>query len=74
MRIDLKEIGVNVRNWIHSTQDKDDGKERSMHRWEDKVRMDLKEVGFSVRNWIYSVQDRSDWRALLNVASNLRVS
>ena len=43
-------------------------------RWEDNIKMDLKEIGVSVRSRIFSAQDRDYWRALVNVAINLRVS
>ena len=46
---------------------------RSRCRLEDDIKMDLKEIGINTRNWVDSVQDRNCWRALLNVALNLRV-
>ena len=46
---------------------------RPRHRWEDNIRMDLKEIGICTRNLIHSTQDRDYWRALVNVALNLRV-
>ena len=42
-------------------------------RWEDNVGMDLKEIGINTRNWVDSAQDRDYWRALVNLALNLRV-
>ena len=48
-------------------------KGRPSRRWEDNVRMDLKEVDVNTRNWVDSAQDRDYWRALVNVALNLRV-
>ena len=42
--------------------------------WEDNIRMDLKEIGINTRNWVDSAQDRDCWRALVNVALNLRVA
>ena len=42
-------------------------------RWVDNIRMDLKEIGIISRNWVDSAQDRDYWRALVNVALNLRV-
>ena len=42
-------------------------------RWEDNIRMDLEEIGINVGNWADSAQDREYWRALVNVALNLRV-
>ena len=38
---------------------------RLRRRWEDNIRMDLEEID--------SAQDRNYWRALVNVALNLRV-
>ena len=40
---------------------------RSRRRWEDNIRMDLEEI------CVDSAQDRNYWRALVNVALNLRV-
>ena len=42
-------------------------------RWEDNIRMDLEEIGINAGNWVDSTQDRNYWRALVNVALNLRV-
>ena len=36
-------------------------------------RMDLKEIGINTRNWVNLAQDMNYWRALVNVALNLRV-
>ena len=46
---------------------------RPRRRWEDNIRMDLEEIGISAENWVDSAQDRNYWRALVNVALNLRV-
>ena len=46
---------------------------RSRHRWEDNIRMDVEEIGINAGNWVHSAQDRDYWRALVNVALNLRV-
>ena len=46
---------------------------RPRRRWEDNIRMDLEEIGINVGNWVDSAQDRNYWRALVNVALNLRV-
>ena len=46
---------------------------RPRHRWEDNIRMDLEEIGINAGNWVDSAQDRDYWRALVNVALNLRV-
>ena len=42
-------------------------------RWEGNIRMDLEDIGINAGNWIDSAQDRNYWRALVNVALNLRV-
>ena len=42
-------------------------------RWEDNARMDVKEIGINPRNVFDLVRDRDYWRALVNVALNLRV-
>jgi hypothetical protein len=55
--MDLKEIGINTRNWVDSAQD---------------IRMDLKEIGIDT-NWVDSAKDRDYWRALANAALNLQV-
>ena len=47
---------------------------RSRHIWVDNIRMNLKEIGINTRNWIDLAQNRDFWRALMNVALNLRVS
>ena len=47
--------------------------ERPVRRWEDNIRMDLEEIGINAGNWVDSAQDRNYWRALVNVALNLRV-
>ena len=45
---------------------------RSRRRWEDDIRMNLEEIGINA-NWVDLAQDRNYWRALVNVALNLRV-
>ena len=46
---------------------------RPRRRWEDNIGMDLEEMGTNAGNWVDSAQDRNYWRALVNVALNLRV-
>ena len=46
---------------------------RPRPRWEDNIRMDLEEIGINAGNWVDLAQDRNCWRALVNVALNLRV-
>ena len=43
---------------------------RPRRRWEEN---DLEEIGINAGNWVNSAQDRDYWRALVNVALNLRV-
>ena len=43
------------------------------HRWEDNNRMDVKEISINMRNWVDLSQNRHYFRALVNVALNLRV-
>ena len=47
---------------------------RPKRRWEDTIRMNLEEIGINTGNWVDSAQDGNYWRALVNVALNLRVS
>ena len=47
--------------------------EKPRRRWEDNIRMDLEEIGINAGNWVDSAQDKNYWRALVNVALNLRV-
>jgi hypothetical protein len=35
--------------------------------------MDLGEIGWDGRDWMELAQDRDQWRALVNMAMNLRV-
>jgi hypothetical protein len=46
---------------------------RLRRRWEDNIKMDLGEMGFGDVDWIHLAQDRDRWRALVNMAMNLRV-
>ena len=46
---------------------------RPRRRWEDNIRMDLEDTDKNAGNWVDSAQDRNYWRALVNVALNLRV-
>ena len=46
---------------------------RPRRRLEDNITIDLKGIGINTRNWVDSAQDRDYWRALVNVALNLRV-
>jgi hypothetical protein len=44
------------------------------HKCEDNIRMDLREVEWEGVDWIYLAQDRDQWRAVMNMVMNLRVS
>ena len=46
---------------------------RPRRRWEVNIRMDFEEMGINAGNWVDSAQDGDCWRALVNVALNLRV-
>ena len=46
---------------------------RPRRRWEDNIRMQLEEININACNWVGSAQDRDYWRALVNVALDLRV-
>ena len=46
---------------------------RPRRTWEDNIRMDLEEININAGNWVDWAQDRDYWRALVNVALNLRV-
>jgi len=46
---------------------------RPRHKWEDNIKMGLQEVGCEGMDRINLAQDRDRWRALVNVAMNLRV-
>ena len=46
---------------------------RPRRRWEENIRMDLKEISINMRTWVDSAQDKDYWRALVNVALNLRI-
>jgi hypothetical protein len=41
--------------------------------WEDNIKADLQEAECGVMEWIELAQDRDRWRALVNVATNLRI-
>jgi hypothetical protein len=47
---------------------------RPRSRVEDNIKMDLGKMGWEGVDWIYLVQNRDLWRALVNIAMNLRVS
>ena len=46
---------------------------RPRPRWDDNIRMDLEKIGISAGKWVDSAEDRNYWKALVNVALNLRV-
>ncbi|KAJ4443924.1 hypothetical protein ANN_05712 [Periplaneta americana] len=78
IKMDLREVGYDARDWINLAQDRD--------QWRAYVRaamnlrpsiaiikMDLREVGYDGRDWINLAQDRDQWRAYVRAAMNLRV-
>ena len=46
---------------------------RPRRRWEDNIKMDFKEVGCGSMDWFELAEGRDRWRAVVNVAVNLRV-
>jgi hypothetical protein len=46
---------------------------RPRRRRVDNIKMDLREIGRDGMDWIDLAQDRDNWRALVNMAMNLRV-
>jgi hypothetical protein len=47
---------------------------RPRRRLVDNIKMDLRETGSDVMDWIELAQDKDQWRALVNMVMNLRVS
>jgi hypothetical protein len=47
---------------------------RRRHRWEDNIRMDVGEMGWEIVDWMHLDQDRDQWRALVNMEMNFRVT
>jgi hypothetical protein len=46
---------------------------RLRRRWEDSIKIDLMETGLEVVDWIHLARDRDKWRALVNMAMDLRI-
>jgi hypothetical protein len=46
---------------------------RPRHKWENIIKMDLREMGINGANWIWLAQDRVQWRAFVNMVTNLQV-
>jgi len=40
---------------------------------DDNIKIDLREKGLEGVDWIHLAQDRDQWRAVVNMAINLRV-
>jgi hypothetical protein len=47
---------------------------RPIHKWVDNIKMDLREIGWGGIDWLDMAQDWDQWRALVNMVINLRVS
>jgi hypothetical protein len=58
------------RVWRESQQ-RQLGRHRHTHSWEDKIKMDLSEMGLSDMGWINMAQDMGEWKALVNMVMNL---
>ncbi|KAJ4440722.1 hypothetical protein ANN_08870 [Periplaneta americana] len=68
IKMDLREVGYDDREWINLAQA--GGKRpsgRPRRRWEDNIKMDLREVGYDDREWINLAQDRNQWRAYVRL-------
>jgi hypothetical protein len=73
--VHITRMGEN-RNTYGISVGKSEGKRplgRSRHRWVDNVKMDLRKIGLGGIDWIDLAEDRNQWRALVNMAMNLRV-
>jgi hypothetical protein len=46
---------------------------RPSRTWVDNIKMDLGEIGWDGVDWIDRARDRDQWKALVNMVSNLRV-
>jgi hypothetical protein len=46
---------------------------RPICRWVDNIKMDLRVIGWDCMDWIDLAQVRDQWRALVNMITNLRV-
>jgi hypothetical protein len=46
---------------------------RPRRRWVDNIKMDLRDIGWDGVDWTDLAQNRDQWRALVNMAMNLRV-
>jgi hypothetical protein len=40
----------------------------------DNIKLDLREIGWDVRKWLDLAEDGDQWKALVNMIMNLRVS
>jgi hypothetical protein len=47
---------------------------RQRRRWVDNIKIDLREIRWDGTDWINQAQVRDQWRALVNMVMNLRVS
>jgi hypothetical protein len=46
---------------------------RARRKWVDNIKVVVREIGWDCMDWIDLPQDREQWRALVNMAMNLRV-
>jgi ribosome biogenesis protein Nip4 len=57
--------------------EKQEGKkpvEKLRLRWDDNIKIGLREIGRSVTDFIGLAQVRDQWRAFVNMVSNIRVT
>jgi hypothetical protein len=41
--------------------------------WEDNIETDFREIGWEGVDWIHLAQDRDQWRAAVDMVTNVRV-
>jgi hypothetical protein len=46
---------------------------RARRGWVDNNKLYLRKIGWGCTDWIDLAQDRNQWRALVNIVTNLRV-
>jgi hypothetical protein len=47
---------------------------RPRSKWEDDIKIALTEIGWEHVDWMYLAQNRDQWRAVVNMVMNFRVT
>jgi hypothetical protein len=47
---------------------------RPRRRWEENIKIYLRQIEFGGMDWIHIAQDRDQWRAVVDMVMNLRIS